>query len=123
MDVKRCLDTYVLIEFYLGNKKFQEYLEEEFVITELTLAEFFGVLLRDYGERDAEHWFNKLSVYSVHVDNQVLKEAIKFRHANKKTGISFFDAVGYIFALKNGYKFVTGDKEFEKMKNVEFRKK
>lgn len=123
MDVKRCLDTYVLIEIYMGNEKFTGYLNSEFVITDLILAEFYGIILRHYGESEADLWFKKLEKYSVPVPKEILIEAVKFRHERKKSGISFFDAVGYIFAMKKGYKFVTGDKEFEKLANVEFKKK
>jgi predicted nucleic acid-binding protein len=123
MAIEKCLDTYILIEIYLGNKNFLEYLNIEFVITDLTLAEFYGVLLRDYGEDDANLWFEKLERYSVPVEKGILKEAVKFRRKNKKSGISFFDAAGYIFALKKGYKFVTGDKEFESLNNVEFKRR
>lgn len=123
MAIEKCLDTYILIEIYLGNKNFLEYLNVEFVITDLTLAEFYGVLLREYGESDANLWSEKLERYAVPVEKEILEEAVKFRHKNKKSGISFFDAVGYIFALKKGLKFVTGDKEFEKFKGVEFKKK
>ena len=122
-EIKRCLDTYALIEIYLGNEKFAGYLNVEFVINDLTLAEFYGVLLREYGEGEAELWFKKLERYSVQVNNKILIEAVKFRHTNKKQNISFFDAVGYIFSLNNRYIFVTGDKEFEKFANVEFKKK
>ena len=122
-EIKRCLDTYALMEIYLGNEKFAGYLNVEFVINDLTLAEFYGVLLREYGEGEAELWFKKLERYSVQVNNKILIEAVKFRHTNKKQNISFFDAVGYIFSLNNRYLFVTGDKEFEKFANVEFKKK
>ena len=123
VEIKRCLDTYVLIEIARSNPKFAEYLNSEFVITDLTLAEFYSVLLREEGENVAEFWFKKLERYSVQVIKEILIEAIKFGHEHKKTNISFFDAVGYIFSIKNGYYFVTGDKEFEKMINVEFKKK
>lgn len=46
--IKKYLDTYALIEIYLGNKKFTIYLDEDFVINDLTLAEFYGILLREY---------------------------------------------------------------------------
>ena len=123
MVVEKCLDTYILIEIYLGNEKFLNYLNTEFIVTDLTLAEFFGVLLRDYGEEEANLWFKKLERYSASVSKEILVEAIKFRQKNKKQNFSFFDAVGYIFALKNGYKFVTGDKEFENLERVEFKRK
>jgi len=123
MDVKKCMDTYALIEIKLGNPKFKDYSKFEFVITDITLAELYSVLLREEGGKVADYWFKKLERYSVPVNKEILIEAIKFRHENKKKNISFFDAVGYIFSLKNGYSFVTGDKEFEKFRNVEFKKK
>ena len=65
----------------------------------------------------------KLERYSLKVSRKILIEAVKFRHEHKKQNISFFDAVGYVFSIKNGYYFVTGDKEFESLPNVEFKKK
>ena len=123
VEIKRCLDTYALMEIYLGNEKFANYLNVEFVINDLTLAEFYGVLLKEYGEGEAELWLKKLERYSLPVIKEILIEAIKFRYEYKKQKISFFDAVGYIFSLKKGYYFVTGDKEFEGLPNVEFKKK
>jgi predicted nucleic acid-binding protein len=122
-EIKRCLDTYALVEIKLGNPKFQDYLKSEFVIVDLILAEFYSVLLREENEETANYWIKKFGGYSVSVSKDILIEAVKFRYKNKKSRISFFDAVGYIFALKKGYKFVTGDKEFENLVNVEFKKK
>ncbi len=122
-EIKRCLDTYVLVEIKLGNPKFSDYFKSRFVIVDLILAEFYSVLLREESEEVAEYWFKKLEGYSVSVSKKILIEAVKFRYKHKRSRISFFDAVGYIFSLKNGYKFVTGDKEFKKLDNVEFRKK
>ncbi|MBS3099515.1 PIN domain-containing protein [Candidatus Pacearchaeota archaeon] len=121
--VKKCLDTYALVEIANANPKFAEYLNSDFAITDLTLAEFYAVLLREEGEKVADYWFRKLERYSVSLDKEILIEAIKFRYAHRKTNISFFDAVGYVFSVKNGYYFVTGDKEFEKFDFVEFKKK
>lgn len=121
--VKRCLDTYALVEIANGNPKFAHYLNLNFVITEWTLVEFYWVLLRDADKETAEVWHGKLEPYVLAVDKFVLKEAVEFRYEHKKSDISIFDAVGYVFSLRNGYYFVTGDKEFEKFVNVEFRKK
>lgn len=119
---KKYLDTYALIEVANGNPHFSVYLFEDFVITDITLAEFYAVLLREDGQKTADYWLKKLSPYSVNVTKHILIEAIKFRHQYKKKRISFFDSVGYIYAIENGCVFVTGDKEFENFKNVEFRK-
>jgi predicted nucleic acid-binding protein len=121
--VKKCLDTYALVEIANGNPKFADYLNSDFAVTDITLAEFYAVLLREEREKTADYWFKKLEVYSLPIDKETLIEAIKFRYLHRKTWISFFDAVGYVFSVKNGFYFVTGDKEFEKFDFVEFRKK
>lgn len=123
MDVKKCLDTYALMEISQNNPAFDIYLDSDFVIADLTLVEFYGVILKKYDEQTAEYWFKKLEQYAVSVEKSILKEAVKFRYEHKKSDISFFDAVGYVFSIKKGYLFVTGDKEFENFKNVEFKKK
>ena len=102
----KCLDTYALIEIAKGNPKFMEYLDINFVTTDLNLAELYSVILREEGSKNADFWFKKLEPYSVPVDKLILIEAVKFRRENKKQNISFFDAVGYIFALANKYIFV-----------------
>ena len=117
------MDTYALVEIANKNIKFAEYSDKEFVITDLTLAEFYSVLLREEGEEVASYWYKKLNPYSLPVGKDILIEAVKFKHIHKKQDISFFDAVGYMYALKKGYPFVTGDKEFEHFPNVEFKKK
>lgn len=122
-EIEKCLDTYALAEIADENPKFKEYLNLPFVIADTTLAEFYSVLLREEGEAVADYWYKKLERYSLPVSKEILIEAVKFRQKHKKNNISFFDAVGYIFSIKNGYLFVTGDKEFENLSNVEFKKK
>lgn len=121
--VRTCLDTYALVEIAKGNPKYAEYLISTYVITDLTLAEFYAVLLREEGEKVADYWYKKLERFSLPVNKEMLIEAIKFRYEHRKQEISFFDAAGYIFSLKQGYCFVTGDKDFANLPNVEFRKK
>ena len=117
------MDTYALVEIAEGNSKFAKYLKLDFVVTDLTLAEFFGVLLRDKNQETAEYWYQIFEPYAVPVDKAILIEAVKFRYEHRKADISFFDAVGYVYAIKHGYPFVTGDKEFEDFSGVEFVKK
>lgn len=123
VEIKKCLDTYALIEIAKGNPKFSEYLNSSFLICDLTLAEFYGVLLREEGEKVADYWLRKLEHYAGETNLEIFIESIKFRQEHKKSNISFFDAAGYIFSIKNRCIFVTGDKEFENFENVEFKKK
>lgn len=55
-------------------------------------------------------------------DENVIIAANKFRFRNKSKELSTADCVGYAYALKNGLTFLTGDKEFEGLLNVEFVK-
>lgn len=117
-----CLDTYALVEIAKNNPNFIKFIEEEFLLTDLILAEFYGVMMWKFDEKTAEYWFDKMSPYSEPVGKEVLKEAVKFRRSNKTKNFSFFDAVGYIYAVKNGCKFLTGDGAFEGLPNIEFVK-
>ena len=119
---KKYLDTYALIEIMNGNSNFAQYLTQDFIITNITLAEFYAVILREENEKTANYWIKKLEPYSVKVETNILIEAIRFKYKHKKQKISFFDAVGYIYSTNNNCVFVTGDKEFENMKFVEFKK-
>ncbi len=119
----RCLDTYALMEIMNGNPKFANYLNLNFVIADITLAEFYGVVLREQGEEKADLWSNKLRSFTREVSLAILVEAVKFRHKNKDKNFSLVDAIGYIFAKQNNYLFVTGDKEFETLEGVEYIKK
>lgn len=123
MDMKKCLDTYALVEIALGNSKFVEYFNKEFIIVNVILAEFYSWLLKKYDEKTAMYWFKQLEPYTINVGIDIFINAMNFRYAHKEKNFSFFDAVGYVYSLDNNCLFVTGDKAFEKFKGVEFRKK
>ncbi len=118
----KCLDTYPLVEIFNGNPGFSHLLNEDIVITDLTMAEFYSLLYRDQGSSIADYWHKKLSFHCKPVPRETLLKAVRFRQNNKKQNLSFFDCVGYMFALDNRMIFVTGDKEFENKEGVEFIK-
>lgn len=114
----KCLDTYPLIEIATGNEKFASLLSEDIVITDITIAEFYYVILQRYDVSTADFWYKKFAPYCVQIPKDTLIKAVKFRYANKKKDLSFFDCVGYIFAIENNCKFLTGGKEFKGFDNV-----
>ncbi|MBI5073313.1 hypothetical protein HZA99_05850 [Candidatus Woesearchaeota archaeon] len=122
MDEIKYLDTYVLCEIAKANVRFLPLLVNTSVVNDLTLAEFYGVILREFNEQTAEYWKSKFLAYAKPVSLDVLILAVKFRKEHAKRNVSFFDAVGYIFAKENGGIFVTGDKEFQRFPRVEFIK-
>lgn len=118
--VVKYLDTYILCEIAQGNPKFKHYEDEIFIINDLTLAEFYGVLARDSSLSVAEQWLIKLKPCSFPVKLSSLLRASLFKNQLKHKHISFFDAIGYIYAQDQGIPFVTGDKEFKNLPGVEF---
>ncbi|MFT4303598.1 MAG: hypothetical protein ACMXYG_03465 [Candidatus Woesearchaeota archaeon] len=105
-----------------GNNNYAEITLSNFVITDWALAEYYKTLIKAFNKSTAEYWFNKFLPYSVKVELSIMKKAIHFQTENKKTNISLFDAVGYVFSLEKKIIFVTGDKEFKNMVNVRFIK-
>ena len=118
-----CLDSYALWEIQFQNKKFSKFTEIDFVITDWTLIEFYRGLLKAYDKHTADYWFNRLKPFSQPADLTVLVRAVVFQELNKKTHMSLFDAVGYIYSRENNHIFVTGDKEFKGREGVAFIQK
>ncbi len=118
-----CLDTYALIEIINKNPKYSQVINSEFSIPDTTLSELYWVLLKEAGREWARYWYNKMKPFVKKADVTILIDAMDFKHENKKQKLSFFDCFGYIFASKNGLRFVTGDKEFKNKDNVMFIEK
>ncbi len=118
-----CLDTYVLWEIQYGNEKFLQFPADKTIITEWTLIEFYRGLLKAYNQLTADYWLRKLQPLVLKVELDILLKGALFQHENKKTDISLFDAIGYVYAQENDLLFVTGDKEFKGRKGVMFIQK
>ncbi len=122
-----CLDTYALVEICYGNPKFSKFTLGNYIIPDWILGEFYYVWMQKYCEEEADLIIEKIGPYSISVSKEIIIKAMKFRYQykrkNKNSNISFFDAIGYIFSKESNYIFVTGDKEFEGLENVEFIKK
>jgi predicted nucleic acid-binding protein len=116
----RCLDTFALAEINNGNPKFAGLLSKDLVITDITMAEFYALMYKAYDLKTADYWHKKLSFFCKPVSRDILLKAARFRVDNSRQNLSFFDCVGYMYALENNMRFVTGDKEFRNKKGVEF---
>ncbi|MBL7148226.1 MAG: PIN domain-containing protein [Nanoarchaeota archaeon] len=116
------LDTYALIEIVKGNKNYQKFLDSEIFISIFNLYEFHFSLLRDYNEQTAKKFFNQFKNKVLKIKDEYIFGASKFKLQNRKQKLSYADCLGYMMALNNNMKFLTGDKEFENLKNVEFVK-
>ena len=115
-------DSYAIIEITVGNENYRNYAHAIALTTKLNLFEVFYGLLRDIGEKDANKFLNDYNGFIIDFDKEIIKAAATLRLTLKKKDISMTDCIGYCLAQKWGVKFLTGDKEFENMKNVEFVK-
>jgi len=115
-------DSYAIIELVSGNPVYAKFAEEPVTITIFNLAEIYYSALNNIDELKTEEIYEKYKWCVVEISDEVLKEAMKFRKNNKKRNLSYSDCIGYISALKNNLKFLTGDKEFKNLENVEFVK-
>ena len=116
-------DSYAIIEIVKDNPNYKKYAEEIVVISIFNLAEIYWSALNDLRDDKAKEIYRKFRECVVEIDDDTIMEAIKFRKEHKKKDLSYTDCIGYTYALKNNLLFLTGDKEFESMKNVEFVKK
>ncbi|MBS3089040.1 PIN domain-containing protein [Candidatus Pacearchaeota archaeon] len=122
MEISYFFDSYAVIEILKENQNYSKYIEEETTITVFNLAEIYWYVQNNFDEKTSDIVFEQYKDSVVNIDDETLKEAVKFRKEYKKKDLSYADCIGYVYALRNNMKFLTGDKEFEGMKNVEFVK-
>ena len=122
LETEYFFDTYAIIEILKQNSNYEKYKEEKATLTVFNLAEIYWSCLHDFNEQELNEIYNKYKEAVVEIEDDTLKEAMKFRKEHKKKDLSYTDCIGYIYAKKHNMKFLTGDKEFTKLENVEFVK-
>mgnify|MGYP001586243951 CR=1 FL=1 len=113
-------DTYAIIEIIKGNPNYERFKKEKIITSFLNIIELHYSVLKNSGKEDATLISAEYARYIVPISLEAIEEANLFRLGNIKKKISTADAVGYILSKKFSVKFLTGDKEFEKLDNVEF---
>ena len=121
--IKYFYDTYAIIEFLKGSKKYQKYFKKDLgITTKLNLMELYYAYIED--EDYANEVYDAYSEIAVEISDDQIKKSMKVRSdlKNMKLNISYVDAIGYSISFDSGIKFLTGDKEFKNLPNVEFVK-
>lgn len=121
MTEKFLYDTYALIEILDKNPNYEQYADEDIIINDLIFAEVCYQLIKDK-ERNSEEYLREIEPAIVKLATSIIKKAMEFRYENKKKKLSMTDCISYFQAKELGIKFLTGDKEFEGLKDVEFVK-
>ena len=119
-------DTYALIELLKGNPNYEDYSQAYLVATEFNIFELTYALFRDFGRDEAAKVVSltRGKIEIVPTEDSDYLDASEFRKSANKTGkkLSLIDALGYSCSKKIGIKFLTGDREFIEMENVEYIK-
>ena len=115
-------DSYAIIELMEGNQFYKPYQDFKIVTSVLNIGEVYAILLRNEGKNKADEWFANFNFNLLEILPEDIIGATYFRYINRKKDISITDAVGYTLSLKYKLKFLTGDRHFENLPNVEFVK-
>lgn len=116
-------DTYAFFEIIKGNLNYEGYSKGvSLITTKLNLMELYYWLLMRKGKETAEKYYQEFLPFCVGIDDEEIKKACEFRLEYKNKDLSYIDCIGYILSKLNGVKFLTGDKQFEDLNNVEFVK-
>ena len=114
-------DTYALIEYVRGNKKYYPYfVEHEIRTSKMNLYELYYSILNENGEELAEKYYSYFLTKIVPIEDENIKEAAHFRVRHKSKELSYIDCLGYSLARNHQILFLTGDKGFKDIENVEW---
>jgi len=115
-------DTYAFFESLEGNVNYRPYKSTGIVTSRMNLMELHYGLLLQHGKEFADRVYEDFVDYTVEIDDETIKEATVFKLLHKGCGLSYIDCLGYVMAKRLNFKFLTGDRQFEDMENVEFVK-
>ncbi len=119
-------DTYALIEILKGNPNYSKYAGLELYSTEFNLLELSYALTRDFGPERAKGVLTlvraTLIILSPTTEHYIKASDMRLKEKRNGKKLSLIDCLGYVIANDLGLRFLTGDREFEGMENVEFVK-
>ncbi len=116
-------DSYAVLAYLSDHPSYRSYFEEDDgVLTKLNLLEVHFKLLSVHGGRAARQALQAFSRYLIDFSLDDIEKGMRVRRElrDKDLNVSYADAMGYYLAGKLGVKFLTGDKVFRSLANVEF---
>lgn len=116
------LDTYAIIEIFLGNENYRGYTfdREQVVCTVFNLIEAHFYFLKNFEKAKADEVYELIKPIVIDVSDSLLRDANDLKLLHLKKRLSFADCIGYTTALRLNAKFITGDYAFKGLENVEF---
>ncbi|OFV67264.1 MAG: twitching motility protein PilT [Candidatus Syntrophoarchaeum caldarius] len=118
-------DTYALVEILKGSSGYKNYSDRSLITTEFNIFELTYALFRDFGSdtMDMLRLVRDEIEIAYAEDRDYIKASELRLLTNKESkNLSLIDCLGYVYAKRHRIKFLTGDREFEYMENVEYVK-
>jgi uncharacterized protein len=115
-------DSYAIIEIIRGNENYNFACDLSIITSPMNLAEVYYALLLLYNKETVDNILKRFNFAFIEITPEIAKSSAILRHKNKKLNLSYIDCVGYTLALSNDLLFLTGDKGFSQLDNVEFVK-
>ncbi len=113
-------DSYAFVEIFRGNKNYLRFRTTDFATSRLNLMEVYYYLLNNFDKKTADAFYDEVVKYAIEITDGIIKDAMMLRIQNKSKNLSYIDCIGYILAKISGLKFLTGDRQFKEMENLEF---
>lgn len=121
MDEVYFFDSYAIIEILKGSESYRKYSEAAIITSQLNLFEVYYALLKK-SRKHADGFMKAYHGYATAYSAQTIRAAARLKLSLKKRNLSMADCIGYSMAQECGVRFLTGDKEFQDLKNVEYVK-
>ena len=116
-------DSYALIEMLKGNENYRSFQSEQLITTEFNICEVGFAVCREYPANATRvlKAVRKMVVIHETRDEDYFSGAARRKEASGKgKKLSTIDCVGYSVANRLNIHFLTGDREFADMDNVQF---
>jgi predicted nucleic acid-binding protein len=119
------LDTYAMVEYLRGNKRYAELVASEGrrATSVVNLTELYYLVLKERGdEKEADTALAAFGQFEVQVTNDDIKKGMRMRLGARarKADFSYADAIGYAMSGRLGMRYLTGDDAFKGLSDVEF---
>jgi len=115
-------DSYALLELLKANANYFRYTQSEIVMTKLNLFEMYHSIAKQGGQTQADQFMKDYRDKTVDFDTDVIRAAAMMRIRFADRRLSMTDVIGYVLAASKNVKFLTGDRQFADLPNVEFVK-
>lgn len=119
------LDTYAMIEYLRGNRKYLKFISGKEPITSImNLIELYFLILREHDEKAADGAYIVFRQFETAIAEEDIGTGMKLRlnARARRIDLSYSDAIGYTISERLGLKYLTGDDAFKGFPNVEFVK-